>query len=345
MAIAAPANAYPQETNNCNDRTLHWGFSGSGWTDSKKTWVRDGINQLDNALDYNGNRLISLTEDGGIQVKIRNDVPLSEGAGSSECTLGASLWVNGQPNTSRFYWKVGRHEMFHLAGAEHAGDQDSMNGDNPPTMVTCIDQSNFRTVNGLSQDDSAYLNWLWSSLDYRQLHANIGFEQGSSYWGVANGSLSISSSGGATGPSYARFTASGDETNSYIYQTVRLWTGDDLNEYRAKINARSPGPAGSYTTYARTGLYRRTLTENGDNSCDYADGLHNLNGPSVTSSYVGVSATSTQGVSDTWTSVASGFTALGAQDGYQFQVRAYGVTYSRFSDKAVYFDNVRGESS
>jgi len=67
------ASAYPEDRNNCSSHQLHWNFTNSSlWTDTKKTWVRGAINTLDNELDYDGTKEISVFEDGGIDVDIKD---------------------------------------------------------------------------------------------------------------------------------------------------------------------------------------------------------------------------------------------------------------------------------
>lgn len=182
---ARPAGAYPQDPNNCNDRTITWHFD-SAWNahPNARGWAREAIGLWNQPRDYNGNQLMVVSEStsSGVSVQLRHTDP--DVYGSSECVAGASFWINSQHITSKtFVRKVSRHEMGHLLGMEHTGRYDSTNGDNPPTMSTCVDRSKFLDQNILSQDDAAYANWLHGSLANRQLHANIGFEQGPSYWG------------------------------------------------------------------------------------------------------------------------------------------------------------------
>jgi hypothetical protein len=260
--------------------------------------------------------------------------------------LGASIWLNGKATSSQFYRQVGRHEMMHLAGAEHVGKDDSMDGDNPPAMATCILESDFNSTTQLSQDDAAYLTWLHSSRDNRQLHANFGFEQSSRYWGVTNGTLSMASSGGSTGPGYAKFKAAGSVANSYIFQTIRIWTGDDDESYRSVLNAKAAGPTGNYTTRAQTALYRRTLSGGSTSTnCSYADDVKNPNDDSVSGSYVLVSQERVDAINNSWTGLVSNWVNLPTEDGFQFQVRAYGDSYSAAGPQPIYFDNVRGEGT
>lgn len=343
------AGAYPQHPNNCNDSSMTWKFRGSLWNQQKKGWARSAINRIDDPLSYNGTKLVTVTEQSGsvdVLVKARNRDLNS--FGGAECNGQATIWVNSQYTDPKFYWKVTRHEMMHLAGAEHAGNEDSMNGDNIPTMATCVGVSSFRTVNEMSQDDAAYLNWLHNALDNRQLHANMGFEQGFSYWGKINGTATIVNSGGATGPGHVSFLASGTVNSSYIYQTVRLWTGDDNESYRAKINAKTSNSGPFSTGQVRTAMYRKTMTENsGSNSCSYADDVDNANNPTVTGGYVYLAGTAVSSTSTSWLPKTSGWTNPATEDGYQLQIRSYakGTQASTGINIPVLLDNVRGEGT
>ncbi|MEZ5176672.1 MAG: hypothetical protein R2823_10815 [Acidimicrobiia bacterium] len=340
---AEPANAYPQETNNCNDRTLHWEFqTNSLWTAGgvdRRTWVRAAINTLNDEKSYDGSTLVTVTEDGGIDVQIR-DEPASS-YGSSECSGGASFWVNSNYSSSKFYYKVGRHEMFHLAGAEHGGDEDSMNSDNPPTMSTCISWTTFRTTNSLDQDSAAYENWLHNGASGRQLHANMGFERNTTYWGKVNGTWSVVTTGGVSGPKNVAFFASGSSyASSYIYQTIRLWTGDDNESYRSRAYVREP--ISSYSTLAQSKIFRRNMTESGDNGCSYPDGLQNPNSWSI-GGYVELAKSSVKSVTTTWSDVTSSYVNPTNTDGLQLQIRIYGkATPSGGGSGSIRIDNARG---
>lgn len=341
-----PATAYPQDPNNCNDTTLHWGFDSDPlWTADnvdRQQWVRSAINALDNALSYNGNQLISVDEDGGISVQIK-DKPAGE-YGSSECDAGASIWVNSNYTTGRFYWQVGRHEMFHLAGAEHGGNDDSHNTDDPPTMATCINQSTFNSVNGLWQDDAAYETWLHDGLANRQLNANLGFEQGSSFWAVTGGATTYRTTGGATGPGYFIWDSPG--ASDYWYQTVTVHTGDDNETYRSVGNAKELDS--QYKTYAQASLYRRTVTDGANgNGCSYPDGIDDPNDYSVSGGWIALAESSpgTQ-VGTSWESVASSWADPATVDGFEFQIRMYGYSIDGSGvTHAFGIDNVRGEGT
>ncbi|HEY7704614.1 MAG TPA: hypothetical protein VID03_07275 [Acidimicrobiia bacterium] len=344
VGIQPAANAYMQEPHICNAQTIQWKFStDGGWTDAKKGWVRAAINTLDNELDYDGTGLVSITESTSSTatlVRILNQ-PMAE-YGGSDCFATPQAWVNSNFSAAKFYYHVGRHEMFHLLGGSHSGLEDSRNGDNPATMATCIDWGNFSATNLLKQDDAAYLTWLHSSIADRQLHANIGFERGFTYWGQTNGTATVLGTGGATGPGNVSFLASGTELNSYIYQTVRLWTGGDNASYRSRINVKSP--SSTYTTKAMARLYRQTLAESGDNECSYANGLSNPNDATTVGGYVILSETSVATIGTTWTALTGSWVNPANTDGLQLQIRAYGrSTNSSGINTPILFDNVRGE--
>ena len=284
LIVSPGAWAHSQATNNCNDDTLNWKFTTSSlWTTSKKTWVREAINKLNNALDYDGTTLVTPTESssGNIEVDIR-DEPIGQ-LGESGCTgvFAPFIWVNSNYSSASFYYKVGRHEMLHLAGGEHGGEKDSFDGVSVATMSTCLSPSIFPTENKLEQDSQAYENWLWSSLSTFQLNANIGFEQGFNFWGKdAGAGTSVErSSGGATGPGFIAWTS--NSLNPNIYQT------DKTGEWKRELQL--PGEDQCEVAIERLHysgnagrLYYRTVNfpnmPSSPNNCSYPDGVVNPNG-------------------------------------------------------------------
>lgn len=348
IVVSAPsARAYPQEDNDCIDSTITWHFETDPlWTADgvdRRVWVRAALNELDDPRDWDGGDLIEVEEGtGGVEVQIQYDP--GGHLGSSECEFlgGTTMWVNSTSVDPKFYWQVARHEMFHLAGAEHAGKNDSRNNDNPPTMATCIAISTFRTMNKMAQDDRAYLNWLHSDLDYRQLHMNIGFSSDVGYWGATNGVMAWQSSGGSTGPGNVSFFATEDFNSSYMYQTTRLWTGDDNTAYRARMAVKKA--AASYTnTYAKVAVYNRDLNEFSDSDCIYPDGLKAPNNDMIISSYVLLAESDILFATTSWQGVFTDFVNPFSYDGHDFQVRAYGVATLNGSPSGIRFDNVRAE--
>lgn len=348
LSAAAPAQAYPQEPNNCNDGSITYSFNSS-WNNysTAKGWARSAIGLWNRPLDYDGTKLETVTEasSGGVDVQLKDAA--SNDYGSSECTFGASLWINKDyVGSQTFVWQVSRHEMGHLLGAHHTGSQDSRNGDNPPTMATCIDRSTFNSSNLLSQDDQAYMNWLHGSLGNRQLHANIGYEQGFGLWGSSGGTVEWQSTGGATGPGRIRHKTPGFGT--YVYQTINLAVGDDggNQSYRTVINYKVASGIGGTIEGE---MFRQNISYPGDNSCSYSDGLQNLNSPSYSSSgYVDVATTGPIGLSGktSWTLGSSVWEYPPAADGYRLQMRVYShAKDSAGTSQWVYLDNVRGEGT
>jgi hypothetical protein len=117
----------------------------------------------------------------------------------------------------------------HHGRGAFGGRYDSFDGNEPTTMSTCLDEDTFAWSNVFEQDGHAYENWLWSDLPERQLHANIGFEQGSRFWGFSGGGfVEEHSTGGATGPGYIGWVSPGP--SAYVYQTVRTEVGNLSND-------------------------------------------------------------------------------------------------------------------
>jgi hypothetical protein len=236
--------------------------------------------------------------------------------------------------------------MLHLLGADHGGTIDSQNADNAPSMATCINESGSPAVNRLTQDDHAYENWLKSRLANRQLTADIGFEQGTSFWGRTAGSFTYKSSGGATGPGYLAWQS--PDSHQYVYQTVALHTGNDDDEsYRAVANARSP--SADYKTVVNVGLWYRPIVHvGGSNNCAYPDGIVNPNGwkPSRPDYQLLTESGSTR-VGTSWTAVASPWRDPAQDvDGFLFQVRVSGFAMAQDGSMGhVLLDNVRGEGT
>ncbi len=240
-----------------------------------------------------------------------------------------------------YFYKVVRHELLHLLGASHTGKDDSAaTADNPVTMATCVSYGNFTGATAIDRDSEIYLNWAYSALSNRQLKSNIGYENGLADWGASNGTVSNAATGGIYDSAYASYYPTGTSADSFLRQSMRLWTGNDSSvEFRAVINARSPSSA--TTTRVRAALWTRLLSESGNNGCAYPRGLQNPNNETVTANYVLVSQSAAETVSTgSWTSVNSPWTSVSVRDGWHLQLRAYG---NSSGDYAVWFDHVRAE--
>lgn len=315
-ATESPAAAFPQALNNCNDRTIDWYFSDDwGTRPTARGWAEAAIGLWNQPLDFNGSQLVEVVHDqdnpGGVQ-NVEVDLEFHETTyGSSECDLGARIWINSRwAGIKSFVWKVSKHEMGHLIGAEHTGAKDSYGNvpggtasDNAPIMSTCIDRSNFSdTHNIFSQDDYAYLNWQHSATTNRQATANWGFEQGTRFWGLKNLSatgndkLEHVTSGGATGPGYIRHK---NIDGSVIFQTVNIATDGDDEQYTPWWT--------------------------------------NNNGWIIGSLFTDSTATGTS-----WTWIGGAWFNPASQDGYRMQA-LIGATYQ--SPSWVDFDNVRIEGT
>ncbi len=321
-----------------------WAFDDySGWETPQKTWTRGAFNTIEAALDFDGSKLVNLTESatsGATRVSL-NDNPPAGQYGQALC--GAYIWINSNIYASKFFWHTARHEMMHLLQAAHGGRADSLvGGEDPTTMSTCVNATEFIPDNFLDRDAEAYLNWLHSDLSYRQINSNIGFDNNTSGWGGTNGSLTDVSSGGYSSPPYAAFSADGTSADSFVRQTIRLWVGDDIGDFEIRAVLRARAPSSTANTNVRAAVYRKNLSESGDTSCDYPRGLKNPNNLTLADmNYIVVSESGLVNVDTSWTSVISDWASIGVQrDGYQLQLRAYG---NAAGSGAVRFDNVRME--
>lgn len=299
--VPRSVSALPEEPNECNDSSFNMHFTNDPlWTETKKFSVLEGIVQLNYETDHADQPLVDIEVGdaaGGNEIQIKDRTP-SSGYGSSECQFGATIWVNSNFNEREFYWKVGRHEAFHLAGAEHGGRYDSWDGLAPTTMTTKLNFRNdanemqFRPDVNLIRDDRAHLNWLHNNLPYRQIVANFGFNDGGRHYNVLNGAgtVRVFNNGGANSPRHLGIMMNAPSgVLPGLMQTTRLWTGDGDESYRLRGNFRGSEP-GSQTDLLFFGTYRMVSDgpdpDPDNDSDDYEDGIQNPNQPSIVGGWV-----------------------------------------------------------
>ena len=339
---ASRADAFINDGWHCSDSTIEWHFDNSPytWPSDKKSWVREAINSIEIALDSDGSKLVNIVEttNSGIPVRL-NDTAREIRYGEANCLPTATyIWITRHASTRTFHMKVARHEMMHLIGAQHAGRGDSYDGaEDPTTMSTCVDAPDFNPNNVLDRDAQVALNWHHSSLPDRQATANIGFEQGIYAWGAANGTVSSVLSGGATGPKHAAFSAAGTSSDSYVRQTVRMWTGDDgYVDVRASLVART---LANVETNVRAAIYSMEMKDGTSGCGDYQRGLRDPNDRTFGTTVFALRAQSSlTSIGSQWQQAATPWVDLPFRDGWQLQVRAYG---NAADDSTVRFDNVR----
>ena len=250
-------------------------------------------------------------------------------------------------NDKYFFYKVAKHEMFHLGGADHGGKNDHPNL-SPTTMSTCVNYSQFRHDNKITKDDDAYMNYLRGPLLGRELTANPGFENanGDLYWLTQNGTKSVVSSGGQVGPTHLAFTATGTAWTSYVHQSTRVWHNSNPPQSTYGAAADVKKVVSTYTTYARVALYRKAMNDSGNNGCGYPFlNMTDPNNEAITGGYFLISETPMYVLSGTgWTSIEASAATIG-HDGGQVQVRVYGAsTTSTGGSGTVRFDNVRAKT-
>lgn len=264
MLPAAPASAFSNDVSEACElsHSLNFRFVGT-WPTAAHDAVKDGLNDWNTILDYNGQTLVEAHENSSdafaVQI-VRADLGVGK-YGSTNCGL-RRIQLTNRPEYETLLRQAARHEIGHMIAMRHTGNDDSMNNDNPPSMSTCDHFENHI----LSQDDYGQLTFGKTRLGHSALTANPGFEQGTSFWGVTSGSNSYLTSGGATGPGNIRYTGSGA-----VYQSMR-WADAPGKHVRSTINAERNASLdhGSVRVqlYARSVTYAAAVA--GD--CDYTDG-------------------------------------------------------------------------
>lgn len=363
------AKAYPDRVNTgpggsrlCRDDARNVGFhlaDAGGWSGPEQAFIRGGSSDWSTVRDYDARPLVTLTEGGGIKVYPNDAGPNIYGSASCEPDVPGlgrdAMWVSSNPtfaDDEAFYRNVARHEMGHMLGLEHSGNRDSEVLDRRvPTMATCIASGTeeFRQKS-LSQDDAEYLTHVHSDLGRTGIspqapfHANVGFEQGLSYWGHQGGAIDLRPVGGATGPAYIGFRA--DTANDYVYQTATVRSGK--GRAQAKLNHEQEIPLSP--GQLKVTLWRRPVGYRGDNRCSYPY-VKSMNDPEIGGPFQLVAESPWVSPAADWSPLASSLYELGGT-GHQLQVRVFstvkeypfpGPGPSRLRPGTVRLDNIRAQ--
>ncbi len=274
--LAPAASAFPRPQNNCIDDTVTFYFSddgpGGAWSTWQENAARAGILDWNAVLDWDGGKVVdSLYEvsgpgGGAVEVKL-DDSPggSPDSLGHAECTWpGASISMNPDfllSSASMEHWT--RHEMGHLLGQEHTGLTDAFEG-GVETMATCHSVNS--TAPSLSQDGYGGIVHKLGDLDPDTIHANAGFEQGTSWWG-------------SEGVSYWYTTTSNPEDGSAslqwqpaydrggIYQSMNYAAAGGTT-IDARTNHRKIYSSATYG-YVILEIWVRQVTYQSNPQCDY----------------------------------------------------------------------------
>ena len=364
------AYAYAQEVNGCNDSTIDYSFGAfnswaldwnSPFADSgaRRTDVENSFNQLRGHKGWSSSAdIVELTRRSDQNISWTwielNPTPPPGIYGHAECTWpNASIWISTVlPQAGRY--QVAQHEMLHLLGAEHGGRYDSVgDGLQPSRMTTKVDKATYRSSIDVDLDSVALLNWLFEPTAQRQLHANMGFEENTRFWQQNGTSFKWHNSGGHNSLSYMGSVS--NTLNNQIWQRIRIITGDDDQQYRAAVSARSLNS--SWKTYAQARLTAQSVTfpvlANPYSPDDYVDGMHtrDLNREySATGAQKGllvtISDTGPTVVGTTWTPLVGDWYNPATYNGFEMTI--YGMTSATDSNGAAVeagLDNLMGEGT
>lgn len=363
------AQAYAQDPNNCNDSSMTyslWDYGieySTAWDAWEASRMCETFGELGKHKAQDGTFLLSLTNKGkhkSADVKVHLlDTPSST-YGSSSCSplAQARMWVNENwAWDNKFLWKTGAHEMFHLGGAEHGGRYDSWYGlsaqwQTPTRMSTCTEPSLNYNSAALAFDDIAYLNWLHGNPSNRQMMADSGFETGTDpAWIFYNGlNHFFYGPGSQDGVRHVRINPTMNshvtQQSHFIQQNVRLLNGDDDEQYRGTVWMREHS-----SPYVSTGVveaWYRTINFDGNNSCQYEDGLGSTDPNDPTPSagvWTRARLTAPEPLTTTYSFVDTTWFNPPSAHAYDFAVRARGQSVSGTTWGWLYVDNLTMEGT
>lgn len=227
--------AFPRVEGNCGHRTqVSYRYDGAGWTAARQTEVNLAIADLNVPRRVDGAQIWTHTAvaTGGIPLRVNfgtfgSFVACNSGAVTSINIAEFMPANNGTATLGSSFRGATAHEFGHAHSLRHAGDNDSFGGGVPTMTSGCEVASDNDLANLgqqlaiLAQDDYSAILW-HHDLDSgrRSITANSSFENGTSYWGTTNASISSQSGGGSNGPKFARIAPS--SSGGSIYVTSRI---------------------------------------------------------------------------------------------------------------------------
>lgn len=337
-----PAVAFPNDVM----AGCHWyrnidefRFVGT-WPSSARTAVRTGILQWNGALDYTGQPLVTVREDSVPAPTEVSRADMGPGIlGRANCVFNTvQISSRSEYQSSALLTTIGRHEFGHILALHHTGKSDSFNGDNPPTMATCLTLDEFESATNKSQDDIGSLTFSHSHIEDSPMMANFGLEQGFSYFGKTAGTVTYLTADGATGPGHVRFKPTNPGTD-YVYQTM-AWADAPSKRLVGVINHKTNTLTDDGTV--KVELWARSVTYGTSSSCDLANWPNGKNMNERTAGSFIRRRTATMGESPVWViHRTSDWVSLSSGD-HDVQVRAFAdMKTASGSATSIRFDNVR----
>jgi hypothetical protein len=262
VSPAALAFPKPGTSGSCGP-DITYRFTGGGWNPGEKAAIRDGLEDWEVVLDFDGGKVATVTmiPDFG-QIAVRKvATPNGGGVGWSSC--GQGLIQIQEDLAIASMESVARHEMGHILDLTHTGKDDSFGGPTP-AMATCVGLQG----KAMSQDDYGGLIHKQTSQQREAIHANASFEQGTSWWGISNiASFFTTTAHASDGTTSARIRP--NSSTGYLFQTMNYAAaaGEPID---ARINIRRLDS--SHTGVMSFNILKRKVTYASPASCDYPTG-------------------------------------------------------------------------
>lgn len=353
LMMGESAHALPRPENNCSDDTITYKFvnnSHGSWTTTEKNKFRDAMADWNGVKDYDGGKVVnSLSETTGSA-----DVDVyfhpSPGGNSNSLASAECVWPQAtisfnsvlEDDWSTSDWEhISRHEMGHLMGLEHTGDDDSFGGQTE-TMATCASH----TSTSLSQDDVGNITHKKGDLSPETINANAGFEEGTTWWGKSSVQDFSHATGGAQdGSGYLTFRPSA--AYGYVYQTMN-YAASGGKKIDARVNHKK------IVNWATTGNMKMEILVR---SVEYKDGTCGSGWPTgkdqnhrddVGSWTTVRTDTFTPSASWSWTTVGALYTIPSSWDAADIRIRVRSnlkyVQYGNYSTVAIDTTRARGRT-
>ena len=183
LASIGSASAFPQNRGVCDyNEDIKWKFDSGHFSDSERDLVRDGVDDWLTPKRYTGAQVVTGIEEIWNGQVILKEVANLDGWGATDCNAPARFIKLSANLATEQYRDIAAHEMGHHLEMWHTGKNDHFGGQLSYEAI-CQYHSNGNPVDQqLSQDDYGHVGHHWDGLSAKSIHANVGFEHGTTWW-------------------------------------------------------------------------------------------------------------------------------------------------------------------